>query len=302
VRADQPRYAFVALTGIDKTSHAMGHDSAESLEAMRIVDELVARLRADAERAGRWEATHLWVVSDHGHSAVREHDDLAALVASMGLRVLAHPRVLTRAPDVAVMVSGNAMAHLYVELERRERPYWGALAPRWRGLVDAIITRPSGDLAILATSATACEIRGRGRGTARLCTDGAGASIRYSYHPVTGDPLGIGELHALDEGEAYDATIGSDYPDALVQIARIVACARSGDVILSAAREWDLRGKYEPIPHRSTHGALHREHMLVPLLTNHPVRAMPRRTVDVMASACDVLGVRAPHVEGVSFA
>ena len=302
VRDEQPRFTFAALTGIDKTSHSGGHDSAESLEAMRIVDELVARLRDDAERDGRWETMQLWVVSDHGHSTVREHDDLATVVASLGFRVLAHPRVFTRSPDVAVMVSGNAMAHLYVDLARRERPFWQALAPRWRELVDAIVTRPSGDLAILPTSATSCDIRGRGRGVARLCTDGSADGVRYTYHPVTGDPLGIGELHALDADDAYDATIGSDYPDALVQIARLVACARSGDIILSAAREWDLRGRYEPIPHRSTHGALHRDHMLVPLITNRPVRGTPRRTVDVMASACDVLGVRAAGVEGTSFA
>ena len=34
-----------------------------------------------------------------------------------------------------------------------------------------------------------------------------------------------------------------------------------------------LSARYEPIPHVSSHGALHREHMLVPLLLNRvPVR------------------------------
>ena len=296
VRSERPAYVFAALTGIDKTSHAVGHDSALTREAMQIVDDLVARLRADAERDGRWETMQLWVVSDHGHSPVREHDDLAALVASMGFRVLAHPRVLARAPQVAVMVSGNAMAHLYFELERRERPFWDALAPRYDAVIDEIIARPSGDLAILPRSATVCEIRSHRGGVARLCTDGR----RYSYRPLTGDPLGIGEQDAVDERTAYEVTFDSEYPDALVQIARIIACERSGDVILSAAR--DLRARYEPIPHRSTHGALHREHMLVPLLTNRRVRGTPRRTVDVMPSAARVLGVDPGTVEGVSFA
>lgn len=297
VRTVRPSYVFAALTGIDKTSHAAGHDSPLVLDAMRLVDDLVAQLRADAEREGRWSAMQLWVVSDHGHSAVRAHDDLAALVRSMGFRVIAHPRVFARAPQVAVMVSGNAMAHLYVELERRERPFWDALAPAWSALVDVLVARPSGDLAILPHSATTCEIRSHRRGTARLCADGA----RYSYRPLTGDPLGIGEQDAVNQRTAHEATLGSEYPDALVQIARLVACARSGDIILSAAREWDLRARYEPIPHRSTHGALHREHMLVPLLTNRRVRGTPRRTVDVMPSACRALGLDAGHVEGVSF-
>jgi len=38
------------------------------LDALRIVDDTVAEMRADAEHAGRWNDTHIWVVSDHGHS------------------------------------------------------------------------------------------------------------------------------------------------------------------------------------------------------------------------------------------
>ena len=125
---------------------------------------------------------------------------------------------------------------------------------------------------------------------------------RYTYLPTTGDPLGIGELKSLGDGEAYDATFDSDYPDALVQIAHLVASPRSGDILLSAARDWDYRARYEPIPHVSSHGALHREHMLVPLLLNRAPRHLPRRTVDVMPSTLSALGIAAPKtLDGVSF-
>ncbi|MGH7488343.1 MAG: hypothetical protein ACREMY_22515, partial [bacterium] len=124
----------------------------------------------------------------------------------------------------------------------------------------------------------------------------------YSYRPQSGDPLDIGEQLALDEGDAYDATIDGDYPDSLVQIANLAASPRSGDIILSAAREWDYRARYEPIPHVSSHGALHREHMLVPLLLNHRPSRVPRRTVDVMPSALAALGITSPKtLDGVSF-
>jgi arylsulfatase A-like enzyme len=87
-----------------------------------------------------------------------------------------------------------------------------------------------------------------------------------------------------------------------VQIAHLAASPRSGDVILSAARDWDFRAKYEPIPHVSSHGALHREHMLVPLLLNRPPSLTPRRTVDVMPSALAALGIATPKtLDGVSF-
>jgi hypothetical protein len=154
------------------------------------------------------------------------------------------------------------------------------------------------DLLILPNSPVSCEIRANGRGSATL----AWGESRYSYTPRSGDPLGIGVQNSLGEGEAYDATIESDYPDSLVQIAHLIASPRCGDIVLSAARDWDYRARYEPIPHVSSHGALHREHMLVPLLLNRAPLGTPRRTVDVMPSALAALGITAPKtLDGVSF-
>ncbi|HJU75330.1 MAG TPA: alkaline phosphatase family protein, partial [Gemmatimonadaceae bacterium] len=295
---------FIALTGIDKTSHAAGYDSPAVLRALETVDETARCLRVDAERAGRWDAMQLWIVSDHGHSAVGAHDDIAALLRSLGWRVLAHPWTFAApgrsAANVAVMVSGNAMAHLYLDLARRKRPFWPSLAPQWTALVEALLERRSVDLALLPEGSGRVAIRTRERGMAVVESLGRW----HSYRPVTGDPLGIGDAaeHGVTEAEAHEITFASDYPDALVQIARLAACERSGDVILSAARGWDFRGRYEPIPHVSSHGALHRDHMLVPLLLNRPVRGTPRRTVDLMPSALNALGIPLPAaLEGESF-
>ena len=72
--------------------------------------------------------------------------------------------------------------------------------------------------------------------------------------------------------------------------------------MLSAARGWDFRARYEPIPHVSSHGALHREHMDVPLLINRPSVRTPRRTVDVMPSVLAALGLDIPGgLDGRSF-
>jgi arylsulfatase A-like enzyme len=298
LRTTRTKFAFVALTGIDKTSHASGQDDPLVLDAMRIVDDTVAQIRSDAERDGRWEKMHLWVGSDHGHSSVREHEDLAGLFKEWGLKTLAHPWAFNGAADVAVMVSGNAMAHLYLDLDQRSRPWWPALGERWGHLSERLLARESVDLMILPTGPSSCDIHARDRGMARLSW---GESV-YSYLPQTGDPLDIGEQLTLDDTDAYDATIDSDYPDSLVQIANLASSPRSGDIILSAAREWDYRARYEPIPHVSSHGALHREHMLVPLLLNRVPRRAPRRTVDVMPSALAALGITVPKtLDGVSF-
>jgi hypothetical protein len=298
LRTGRTRYAFVALTGIDKTSHAAGQNAPIVGDAMRIVDDTVAQIRSDAERDGRWRKMHVWVGSDHGHSPVRDHEDLTAILGEWGYSTLSHPWAFNTAADVAVMVSGNAMAHLYLDLDQKTRPWWPSLRGRWGELVEKLLSRPSVDLLILPTSPSSCEILAPDRGTARLTW----SESKYSYAPTTGDPLDIGEQRSLDDGEAYDATIESDYPDGLVQIAHLTASARSGDIILSAARDWDYRAKYEPIPHVSSHGALHREHMLVPLLLSRPPERTPRRTVDVMPSALAALGITPPKtLDGVSF-
>ncbi|MDB4900030.1 MAG: type phosphodiesterase/nucleotide pyrophosphatase [Gemmatimonadetes bacterium] len=298
VRDERPDYVFAALTGVDKASHSRGHGSALAGDALRIVDDVVGRLRDDAERGGRWEDMHLWVVSDHGHSAVHTHEDLAGVIAAAGHRVMTHPWSIGLAPDVAVMVSGNAMAHLYVELDVRERPWWPALARRWEPLAELLLARPAVDLVLLPHSATRCEVRSALRGAAIVERDGR----CFRYRRGSGDPLGLGRDLGGEADAVHEGTSGSDYPDAIVQILALAGSARAGDMILSAAPGWDFRAKYEPIPHRSAHGALHRDHMLVPLLLNRrPVRP-PRRTTDLFASALAALGVAAPAMmDGLSF-
>ena len=298
IRDKSPDFVFSALTGIDKTSHSEGHAGAYVDKALQIVDETVAEIRSDAERRGTWESTHLWVVSDHGHSPVLQHEDLAGLIRRLGFRTIAHPFVYSLRGEVAVMVSGNAMAHIYLDLKRRERPWLGDLDERWGRIRDVLLARESVDIMILPVAIGNCEIHGSNRGHARL----EWRNGRVSYEPVTGDPLGIGPHRDLTEDESYDVTLGSDYPDSLVQISRLSDSPRSGEIILSAARNWDFRSKYEPIPHESSHGALHRDHMLVPLLMNRAPVSQPRRTVDVMPSALKALGITIPPgLDGQSF-
>jgi arylsulfatase A-like enzyme len=298
MREIDPDFVLVALTGIDKTSHQEGHDGAYVDRAVTIVNNLVGAIRDDAEARGTWDSTHVWVVSDHGHSPVLHHEDLAGLMSRLGFKTIAHPFVYSSSGDVAVMVSGNAMAHVYLDLQRRDRPYLRDLGGKWQAVRDAILARESVDIMILPTSPHSCEIHALARGFAVL--DWTDSTV--TYQPATGDPLGIGAHHECSYDDAHQATVESDYPDSLVQIAKLAGSPRSGEIILSAARNWDFRARYEPIPHSSSHGALHREHMMVPLLTSHPIASRPRRTVDIMPSALDALGIDIPAgLDGRSF-
>ena len=265
---------------------------------MHIVDDVVGRLRYDAERGGWCEDTHLWVVSDHGHTPVHTHEDLVAVVGETGLRTVAHPWSAGVAPDAAVMVSGNAMAHLYLELDQRERAWWPALASSHGELADALLAREAVDLMLLPISDARCLVRSAQRGSAIVEREGA----TFRYRRETGDPLGVGGDVAGNADEMFDASSEGDYPDGLVQIVTLAGSSRAGDIILSATPGWDFRARYEPIPHLSAHGALHRDHMLVPLLTNRPTMRAPRRTTDVFASALDALRIELPEsLDGRSF-
>jgi hypothetical protein len=298
IRREQPEFTFAAMVGVDKTSHSVGQPSRLTDEALKIVDETAARIRAEAEADGRWKDMHLWVTSDHGHSPVTTHEDLAGLIADWGYRTVAHPWIYKVRPEVAVMVSGNAMAHIYVDLGARERMYWPGLSSRYQQLVDRLLERESVDLLILPMTNGATVRSSRGDAEVTI-HDGR----RLSYQRKTGDPLGLGEdVRATCPDKAYDLTASTDYPDSLAQITTIATSARSGEIILSAKRGWDYRAKYEPIPHVSSHGALHAEHMLVPLLTSRRYSSTPRRTTDVMPSALQALGREIPAgLDGVSF-
>jgi hypothetical protein len=143
-----------------------------------------------------------------------------------------------------------------------------------------------------------CEVRSARRGSATVERDGE----TFRYRRGTGDPLGVGADVEGTADDVFDATRDGDYPDAIVQIVTLAGSARAGDMILSATPGWDFRSRYEPIPHRSAHGALHRDHMMVPLLMNRRAARAPRRTTDLFASALDALGVAAPTaMDGESF-
>jgi hypothetical protein len=290
VVAERPPFTFASFCGVDKTSHSVGHRAPIVRQALKIVDRFVADVQAAAERDGWSDDLALFVVSDHGHVDVAAHDDLADVFRDRGLRVLAHPKIFgVRDPQMGVMVSGNAMAHLFVDLDKRERPFWPALAARWSETASMLLARDSVDLLLVPHNTETVEIRardGRGGAVARR-VDG-----RYSYQCESGDPLGLGgDLHDASEAMVWELSRETDYPDALVQVMALNDCSRTGDMVLSATRDWDFRGRYEPIPHKSSHGALHRDHMLVPMLTNVPMHAPWRRTEEVFHRAMAHLGV-----------
>lgn len=292
--AVRPRFSVLAILSGDKFAHKYGPRSAPVRAAIADVDAAVARAQALASRDGWLDSLHVWITGDHGHADVHAHDDLHGWLEREGLRVRAHPRLSVKNPDVVLMVGGNAMAHLYLAPGERQRRWWGSHAPAWDRLLDRLVARDAIDLLAVNTDEHTVHVRHAGRGSAEVRrTDGA-RGARWSYVCLDGDPLQLGgTLHGLDACTAWEVTASTAYPDALVQLSWLGGSSRSGDVIVSAADGWDLRARFEPVAHVSTHGALLREQMRVPLIVDLPVSRPPQRTTDIVPSALELLAIPA---------
>ena len=287
VRRERPRFVYAAFTAGDKAAHLRGVDAPGVRQSLKLVDHVVGSIRRDAERDGRWSSMHLWVVSDHGHSAVDQHYDLADSFRDAGVKVRSHPWTVPDRSDAAVMVSGNGMAHVYLGLDSRTKLQSPALSRGWAPLIEQVCSQPAIDLVASQLSERTVEVRrGTDRAEIRLSADGV------SYLPEDGNPLGIDPFESLCDAAAHERTVGTPYPDSVVQLARVALAKRSGDLVISASPGWDLRRRYEPIDHVSSHGALHAAHMLVPLLSNRRLAETPRRTADLHRLLLEALGFR----------
>ena len=97
--------------------------------------------------------------------------------------------------------------------------------------------------------------------------------------------MGATPAHALERSHA------ERYPDAAFSLTSIFASDRAGDLLLSAKPGYDLRTKAEWPEHHASHGGLHRDHTVVPVLSSAPLPARPLRTLDVFALTLELAGV-----------
>lgn len=288
----RPTLSMLGILSPDKLAHAFGSDSTSVRAAIQDVDTAITQAQAIATAGGWADGLRVWVVGDHGHAPVSEHDDLHGWLSGRGHQVLAHPKLGTRRADVALMVGGNAMGHVYLDPARSSRAWWPTLTTRWQSTLEAMLERPSTGLLAVAMNADTVRVYNHRDGVADIVRSHAGHDARWSYRAIDGDPLQLGgSLSDLDADDAWRAGAASPYADALVQLSTLVPSPRAGDIVVSAATGWDLRARYEPTPHVSTHGALLREQMMVPLLLDGPVTRAPQRTTDIVPSALDLLSV-----------
>lgn len=293
---------FAVLPGIDWNSHYDDPFGEGAYEAYRRADRTVGAVVRKLQRLKTYDETLIAVVSDHGHAPVNEHYDIAVkLEEDFGLKTAYHSmRAWRSGADAITAVSGNAMAHIYLRAARggwRHRTARGGVDAIAPDLIGGLLKLPAIDIVVTRYGSGDLLIESR-RGRARLREEDGG----LVYNALASDPFGYGQLpERMSHEQALTLTADTEYPDALLQTAQIFRSDRTGDLVISAAPGYDLRDKYERPEHRSSHGALHAQHINVPLAISAPVAHGPMRTADVFSMVLEWLGLPEPaNVDGVS--
>lgn len=326
-----PTLIWFYFPGVDEIGHHDGVTSERYAEALRNVDAQIGRTWSALEQAGLASQTYFALVTDHGHVPSRPEKTLELaewIEDERHMRVLRVDReedlesdeIIDRYHAIAMIGADRCCA-----LHLRSNEGWGFPAStehiesvvfggsRSASLLDqpaiglVCLRGPANKVRVLATRGQAViERRGEGRNAEYLYTVPAGGA----------DPLGYLESPAVrafvETGwrrgrEWLTATIDTDYPDFVPQIAELMQSPRSGDVILFAASDWTFREN----GHGGHGSALARDARVAFYFAGPGLpagaRTRPARVVDVMPTLLDLLGEsarleQAGAIDGVSIA
>lgn len=290
--------AFAVFPAVDELGHKSGPLSDASIEAYRRFDRALGRLIDAMVKRGRLDGTLLVLSSDHGQSTTHTHFELDQFVAKYIPKTLSYPRLWRNliGAEAAVMVSGNAMANIYLAGPRG----WDDAPELDRGrpaeLVAALLDQPAIDHLIMRRSGRSSIVVGRG-GKAYVdpVTDGSGGSASaVSYRAEGSDPLALGIAGTFTRDQIAARTADTDYPDAPWQLAEFYRSPRAGDLVVCAKPGFDLRANFEYQPHNGSHGGLHKDHMLVPAAVNAQWSRDHVRSVDLFPTILAALGKPVP--------
>lgn len=290
-----PEFLFVVFPGIDEFSHLASPFHPRTHEAYRELDRTVGKIMQRLKQEGKWEESLLLIVSDHGLSETKAHLPLNQFLESSGISTLYYPKIYFKGRfEAASMVSGNGMAHVYFKNGHgwRGRTFWESLVQRKDQIVQKLLEKTEIDLLAAQSEDGSIVVRSR-RGEARISV---GIQGGLQYHVLTTDPFGYQNIPTtMTDRESLHLTDATDYPDAMAQLIQIFRSPRAGDLILSAAKGYDLRLRHEIHEHKSSHGSLHWEHMKVPLVSNRRLPEGPVRSVDVFPTVLGLLGRPIPQ-------
>ncbi len=274
----EPDFIFAVFPNVDSFSHLFHPRHDKTIAAYRYVDYAVGKFVEELKKKKRWEETLLIITSDHGLTPTNHHLDLAHFFENRKLSTLFYPIIWKLKPKLSVMISGNAMAQVYfLDISPDEQCDINRIKEILGSIWFELLDRPEIDIVIGRAGRNSFIIESK-RGRALITSQNG-----LTYRPIQGDPLGYGPITTpLDSLGALKITFDSNYPDALIQIAQLFSAPRCGDLVVISKNGCDLRKEFEWPEHHASHGSLHREHMIVPLIYNESGwHERPARTADL---------------------
>jgi hypothetical protein len=111
------------------------------------------------------------------------------------------------------------------------------------------------------------------------------------------DPPSLSSFAGATPDEALERSAVERHPDAAFALTSLFASERTGDLVVSAASGFDLRAKGEWPEHHASHGALHRDHTIVPVLSSAPLPTRSLRTLDLFGLTLELAGISLDEYE-----
>jgi len=265
---------FAVFPSVDELGHTFGLASKRPRAALEEID------RQLAEKLVGFEGEIL-LSADHGLTDTDTHLDLRGIVEAREGTTIAFPLITKRLPHAVVCESGNGMANVYLSGDEG----WAQLpsVERCRALAGHLLEIEGIDsIALRGETADTAELWTR-RGVGRVGFTEAGL---FQEGPAfaTAFERAIPQAalqHSADEWN----------PDAAFALTSLFASERTGDLLVSAETGVDLRTTAEWPEHHASHGALHREHTVVPVLSSAPLPERPLRTLDLFAVTLELAGI-----------
>lgn len=207
------------------------------------------------------------ILSDHGLTRTYTHLDLDRFIENkIHKKVFYYPKVFKAwtGPEVINMISGNGMSHIYIKGKKgwEHTPDYDEIMGT--GIVEALLEREEIEHVIVRKNSNQAHIYSKnGSGEVGL------RGNTYYYKPLKGDPLLHSHPVEGSPSEVLKKTQNSIFPDSIYAILQLLQSPRCGDIIVTSKPGYDLRAGHFEIPeHLSSHGSFHRDHILVPFLTN----------------------------------
>jgi hypothetical protein len=265
---------FAVYPSVDELGHTFGLASKRPRDALEEIDRQLAATLEGFEG-------EILLSADHGLTDTHTHLDLRGIVEEREGTTIAFPAIAKRFPKAVVCESGNGMANVYLAGEDG----WPSLPSpeRCRELAASLLELEGID---------SVALRGEEPLTAELWTRAGMGRVGFADSGLFQEgPVFSSSFESATPEEALERSAGERQPDAAFALASLFASERAGDLLVSAATGFDLRTKAEWPEHHASHGGLHRDHTVVPVLSSAPLPSRSLRTLDLFAFTLELAGI-----------